>query len=262
MPSPPRPRVTRRLSRALLWVLAGLPVILGWSGPAPPAVAAGPGYGWPLAAPHPVTRGFDPPHSAWGAGHRGVDLGASGGAIVRSAGAGSVVFAGPVAGSGVVVVRHARGLRTTYEPVLATVRVGEHVDVGNPLGRLTLAGGHCLPRACLHWGAIRGATYLDPLSLLGLAPAQVRLLPVWGGTTLGAAPGAPWEQVGSVLDGDGANGGIASPAATAAAASARDRPSRSSSSGHGRAVGGGAATALGGALLAVGVARRRRAHPP
>ena len=36
---------------------------------------------------------------------------------------------------------------------------------------------HCLPRACLHWGWLRGETYLDPLRLVGGGP--VRLLPLW-----------------------------------------------------------------------------------
>jgi hypothetical protein len=246
-----------------MWALAGLPVVVGWSGAGPPAAAAGPGYAWPVPAPHPVARGFDPPDSDWGAGHRGVDLGASGGTVVRSAAAGSVVFAGLVAGRGVVVVEHARGLRTTYEPVLALVRVGAHVEAGDPLGRLTASGGHCLPRACLHWGAIRGGTYLDPLSLLGRSPAQVRLLPVWGRSPSAArAPDAPWASVGSVLGEDRASGGLASVATTAAVARAPDRAAGSSPTGHGRAVGVGAATILGGAIAAAGATLRRRAARP
>jgi len=49
------------------------------------------------------------------------------------------------------------------------------VSAGAVLGRLTLAGSHCGPAACLHWGLLRGGDYLDPLALLGLE--QVRLLP-------------------------------------------------------------------------------------
>ena len=44
-------------------------------------------------------------------------------------------------------------------------------------GTLELAGSHCFPRACLHWGWLRGETYLDPLGLVGAGP--VRLLPLW-----------------------------------------------------------------------------------
>jgi murein DD-endopeptidase MepM/ murein hydrolase activator NlpD len=57
----------------------------------------------------------------FGPGHRGVDLAAVAGAPVLAAGAGTVVFAGTVAGRGVVSVDHSGGLRTTYEPVLPTV---------------------------------------------------------------------------------------------------------------------------------------------
>jgi hypothetical protein len=76
----------------------------------------------------------------------------------------------------VVVVDHG-GTRTTYEPVAATVAVGEAVAAGADLGTLELTGSHCFPRACLHWGWIAGDTYLDPLRLVGLGP--VRLLPLW-----------------------------------------------------------------------------------
>ena len=109
-------------------------------------------------------------------GHRGVDLAAPPSSIVTAAGPGTVVFAGPVAGRGVVSVAHSGGLRTTYEPVAATVHIGDHVLAGDPLG--TLQPGHpgCPAAACLHWGLRQGDTYLDPLSLLG--PGRVRLLPL------------------------------------------------------------------------------------
>ena len=81
------------------------------------------------------------------------------------------------AGSRSLVVDHG-ATRTTYEPVSATVRVGERVGAGAVLGRLQLFGSHCFPRSCLHWGLIEGRDhYLDPLTLVGAAP--VRLLPLW-----------------------------------------------------------------------------------
>ena len=95
---------------------------------------------------------------------------------VRSALPGRVSWAGVLAGRGVVVVDHG-ATRTTYEPVAATVRVGDQVDAGQRLGVLELAGSHCFPRACLHWGWLEGETYLDPLRLVGAGP--VRLLPLW-----------------------------------------------------------------------------------
>ena len=78
----------------------------------------------------------------------------------------------------VVTVAHAGGVRTTYEPVTASVRVGEEVAAGDDLGVLA-TGSHC-PTACLHWGALRGDVYIDPLSLLRPAAPPV-LLPLGRG---------------------------------------------------------------------------------
>ena len=129
---------------------------------------------WPLRPNPEVVHGFDPPATAWGAGHRGVDLLARPGQPVRSALAGTVVFAATLAGRGVVVVSHG-ATRTTYEPVEATVETGTAVAAGDRLGTVQAAPSHCAPRTCLHWGWVEGETYLDPLRLVGLGP--VRLLP-------------------------------------------------------------------------------------
>jgi len=131
-------------------------------------------FGWPLSPPA-VVRRFDPPPQPWLAGHRGVDLAAPPSSAVHAAGPGTVIFAGRVAGRGVLSVAHPGGLRTTYEPVTATVSVGDTVAAGTTLG--TLDAGHpgCPAAACLHWGLRRGDRYLDPLALLGLG--RVRLLP-------------------------------------------------------------------------------------
>ena len=142
------------------------------------AAADGPARRWvaPLDGPLDVVRPFEPPATRWGPGHRGVDLGAFDGAIVGAAGAGTVTYAGTLAGRGVVTVTHG-ALRTTYEPVDPLVVVGEHVSAGEAIAMLE--PGHAgteLPDAVLHWGLLRGETYLDPLLLLGRGPA--RLVPV------------------------------------------------------------------------------------
>jgi murein DD-endopeptidase MepM/ murein hydrolase activator NlpD len=133
------------------------------------------GFAWPVA-PARVVRIFDPPPEPWLAGHRGVDLASPPGVPVWSAGVGTVVFAGQVAGRGVVSVDHPGGLRTTYEPVEPAVRAGDRLLAGQTLG--TLSAGHpgCPAPACLHWGLRRGDAYLDPLALLGRG--RVRLLPL------------------------------------------------------------------------------------
>jgi murein DD-endopeptidase MepM/ murein hydrolase activator NlpD len=95
---------------------------------------------------------------------------------VHSALAGTVTYAGLLAGRGVIVVNHGP-TRTTYEPVTAVVRVGDAVAQGDRIGTLGLAGSHCFPAACLHWGWLRGDEYLNPLDLVGHQP--VRLLPLY-----------------------------------------------------------------------------------
>lgn len=140
------------------------------------ADAASSRYDWPLAGNPTVTREFDPPDKPWLPGHRGVDLAASPGATVLAAGDGVVAFAGEVAGKPVVSIDHPDGIRTTYEPVVASVSAGAPVTRDQPIGVLQAAHPECAAAACLHWGARRGERYLDPLSLL--RPRRVRLLPL------------------------------------------------------------------------------------
>lgn len=132
---------------------------------------------FPLRGQPAVVRGFDPPSQPWERGHRGVDLAARPGEPVFAAGAGRVLFAGMLAGRGVISIVHGT-VRTTYEPVVPAVRAGQPVAAGDRIGVLGQVHGHCFPRACLHWGLLRGERYLNPLRLVGRGP--VRLLPVWG----------------------------------------------------------------------------------
>jgi murein DD-endopeptidase MepM/ murein hydrolase activator NlpD len=147
-----------------------LPVAAG----APHAQPAS-GWHWPLRpVPDRIVRDFDPPAQPWLAGNRGVDLAGTPGERVHAAGAGVVTFAGTIAHVGVVSVTSGP-LRTTYEPLRVSVHKGQDVEAGDVLGTLTRAGSHCPPAACLHWGLLRGADYLDPLALLWLE--RVRLYP-------------------------------------------------------------------------------------
>jgi murein DD-endopeptidase MepM/ murein hydrolase activator NlpD len=146
--------------------------VLGPSAPAPgPAIAADPraGAGWTAPVPGPVVvlDAFDPPAEPWLPGHRGVDLDAELGDPVLAAGAGTVTWAAPIGGRGVVVVEHGDGRRTTYEPVDPSVTVGDVVAAGDLIGALADGAGHCGGVAsCLHWGLRRGEDYLDPMLLL------------------------------------------------------------------------------------------------
>jgi murein DD-endopeptidase MepM/ murein hydrolase activator NlpD len=161
----------------LLAVLTAAPGGARAAGVAPSGPAV-----WPLDPPPTVVRRFDPPDTPWGAGHRGVDLLGRPGQQVRTALAGTVTFAGTLAGRGVVVVSHG-ATRTTYEPVAASVHVGDVLPTGGVLGTLETGLSHCFPRTCLHWGLLEGERYLDPLTLLGFGP--VRLLPLF----------TPWDAL-------------------------------------------------------------------
>ena len=101
---------------------------------------------------------------------------------VYAAGSGAVVFAGELAGRPVVSIAHPGGLRTSYEPVLASVRPGQLVAAGAALGELVAGHPGCAAPACLHWGAMWGpaanADYVDPLGLLATTP--IRLKPLHG----------------------------------------------------------------------------------
>ncbi len=162
--------------------------LMGWWG-------TGSWWHWPVGTadePPEVLRSFDPPDKPWLRGHRGVDLAAAPGSTVRAAADAVVVHAAPLAGRGVVSLRHIGGLTSTYEPVRAEVAVGAVVRAGQVIGTIEGVGyehASCLGRPCLHWGAKQGRRYLDPLDLV--APRRVRLLVSPSGPRVGLTVGKP-----------------------------------------------------------------------
>ncbi len=135
---------------------------------------------WPLRPRPAVVRTFDAPSPDWNRGHRGVDLAGTADQPVYAAGAGTVVYAGMLAGRQVVSLAHPGGLHTSYEPVQASVRVGQLVAAGAVIGELLAGHPGCPVAACLHWGAMWGpaarAEYVDPLGLLAATPIRLKPL--------------------------------------------------------------------------------------
>jgi murein DD-endopeptidase MepM/ murein hydrolase activator NlpD len=129
-----------------------------------PAHASG-DWTWPIVGP--VIRGFDPPDSPFGSGHRGIDIAASVGAPVRAATSGTVTFAGPVGGRLFVTVDHGAGLESTYSFLdSVAVRRGDVVSQGQVIARSgTGHAGDIVPG--LHFGVKLSDTYVDPLEYLG-----------------------------------------------------------------------------------------------
>lgn len=89
------------------------------------------------------------------------------GTQVQSIGPGTVVFVGQIAGKAVISIDHPTlGLRSTYEPVTASVHVGDLVQSGELIGVVAARAGHCAG-VCLHLG-LKGPTlgdYRNPLDL-------------------------------------------------------------------------------------------------
>jgi Peptidase family M23 len=147
----------------------------------------------------PVARGFRAPLTRYGAGHLGVDFAAVPGTPVRAAGAGTIAFAGVVAHTRHVMVRHAGGLRTSYS-FLASIRVhvGAVVARGAVLGT-TGGTGERHAAGVLHFGLRIGDEFVDPMQLFtpGGPPALVHLAPL--GPTSGSSRGLGAERPASVV---------------------------------------------------------------
>jgi murein DD-endopeptidase MepM/ murein hydrolase activator NlpD len=167
------------------YVLAVALAFGGASTPAEPAAADAetPPAGsapwiWPVTGP--VIRGFDPPDSPYGSGHRGIDVAAALGTPVLAPAAGVVTFAGPVGGRLFLTIDHGAGLESTYSWLTSVVaRRGQTVAPGEVVA--TSGSGHTgatVPH--LHMGARLLDVYVDPLAYLSPPDirSMIRLAPV------------------------------------------------------------------------------------
>jgi hypothetical protein len=127
----------------------------------------------------PVSEPFHIDGGPYGPGNRGIEYATQPGDLVGAAAAGTVVFAGTVAGRRYVTIRHGDGVRTAYGPLRDLfVVAGAAVEPGQPIGT---AEGPVLFTARV------GDTYVDPGPLLStnLVVHLVPEAPTW------SAPRAP-----------------------------------------------------------------------
>ena len=177
-----------------------LPLILLLAGPAEPGGATRPGersalspaaasgtWSWPVHGP--LLRGYDPPETPYGAGHRGIDIAVPIGTTVRAPEGAVVAFAGKVGGQLFVTLEHGGDLASTYSWVgSALVRKGDVVARGQPIATSGLGHpGSLVPH--LHLGVKLGDAYVDPLLYLGPAGVEdlIRLAPLAVAGVAGAA---------------------------------------------------------------------------
>jgi murein DD-endopeptidase MepM/ murein hydrolase activator NlpD len=163
----------------LLMVLFGPSLVSVGASPTgfEPSLPAGT-FPWPVSGP--VIRGFDPPDSPYGAGHRGIDIAVAVGTPILAPEAGSVSFAGRVGGELFVTIDHGGGLSSTYSWIsAAAVRKGDVVARGQTIGATgTGHPGASVPH--LHFGVKIDGEYVDPLELLAPLGVQdlIRLVPI------------------------------------------------------------------------------------
>lgn len=144
-----------------------------------PAASSG-SWSWPVHGP--LLRGYDPPESPYGAGHRGIDIAVRVGTTVGAPEGAVVAFAGKVGGQLFVTLDHGGGLTSTYSWLAsALVHKGDVVARGQPIA--TSGAGH--PGSLvshLHLGVKLAGDYVDPLLYLRPAGVEdlIRLAPMAG----------------------------------------------------------------------------------
>ncbi|MDO8391076.1 MAG: M23 family metallopeptidase [Actinomycetota bacterium] len=122
--------------------------------------------------PGPVTQPFRAPACTYCPGHRGIEFGALAGTPVRAVVAGTVTFAGKVAGTTYVVLAQADGLTATYGFLQApAVRRGAVIAAGQEVGRSTQR---------VYFGWRQGDLPVDPTPVLGRWRGRSRLVPTDG----------------------------------------------------------------------------------
>ena len=157
-----------QIPRAILTCWAALALVA--LGPADESTAASATWSWPVEGP--VIRGFDPPDSPYGSGHRG-DIASPAGSVAVAPADGTVAFAGPVGERLFLTIDHGGGVESTFSWV-ACSRSAAATWCGRGSRWLARAAatGDLIPN--LHFGVRLDDAYVDPLAYL--APMDVSAL--------------------------------------------------------------------------------------
>ena len=160
----------RRAARLVLIPAAAAALVVSM-----PAASAGASDGnEPLVFRPPVEASvadpFRPPTDPYGPGNRGVEYDTESGNVVRAAAAGTVAFAGAVAGSLYVTVDHGGGVVSSYSYLRRiSVRAGAEVARGQVIA---------IASERLHFGVRVNGEYVDPAGFIGVRRVRVRLVPL------------------------------------------------------------------------------------
>ncbi|MFT4185683.1 MAG: M23 family metallopeptidase [Micrococcaceae bacterium] len=119
----------------------------------------------PPIKPFKLKAPFAPGRYNWNAGHRGIDIQGSAKIPIIAPAPGTVHFKGRIAEKNSLSIKHEGNIRSTYEPVISSLKKGDAVTKGQVIGYL-LPGGHC--NFCLHFGVKTTEKYLNPLLFLNI----------------------------------------------------------------------------------------------
>ncbi|GAA1525780.1 hypothetical protein GCM10009803_03350 [Microbacterium ginsengiterrae] len=131
-----------------------------------------------MAGARDVVEPYRAPVHEYAAGHRGVDVAAPQGEVVRAPADGVVAFRGVVVDRPLITVDHGGGYVSTFEPLRSELAPGATVRAGDAIGTVA-AGGHAASDT-LHIGVRLHGVYINPMLLFGDVPRAV-LLPCCDG---------------------------------------------------------------------------------
>lgn len=137
-----------------------------------------------------LERDFELVDSGYSASHRGIDVSAATGEIIRSPVSGWIHFSGFVVNRPVVSVIDSAGELYSFEPACSAFSKGERVSAREAIAEVCLGGEgyqHCR-ETCLHISLRVGGQYLSPLARFGLLKPS-RLYPLDWATSKAQARG-------------------------------------------------------------------------